>query len=243
VPPLVVARACALILAALVVLGCQRVERADGTGETQEGTTAADTTDTLDTTDTTAREPDSSFAIVAEEPTPDATVGGTPPVSEQASDSDADEEKASEGETVDWMRVDETAKKVTFDVVAGLTPENSAWNFNGYANGEMTITVPVGWTVVMNFTSRDADVPHSLFITDLKPPFPAVMPTKPAFPKAFSVNLQNGIGPGRKDTLRFTADKPGEYIMACGVPGHAASGMWDYFVVSAEAQRPQVTVR
>jgi sulfocyanin len=152
----------------------------------------------------------------------------------------ADRAGGGQGE-VEWMQVDEAKKKVNFDVVAGLTADNSAWNFNGYANGAMTITVPQGWTVTMKFSSRDADVPHSLYIIDEKPPYPAVMPETPAIPKAYSINLKNGIGPGKSDVLRFTSDKAGEFSMACGVPGHSASGMWDHFVISAGAVRPSVT--
>jgi hypothetical protein len=143
----------------------------------------------------------------------------------------------------DWMRVDEAGKKVEMDVVAGFTSENGGWNYNGYAKGEMTLTVPVGWTVVMNFSSHDANVPHSLYVTDQAPPYPSMMPGQPAIPRAYSINLPEGIGPGKSDVLRFTVDKPGEYHLVCGVPGHAASGMWDYFRVSAEARRPSVELK
>jgi sulfocyanin len=144
---------------------------------------------------------------------------------------------------VDWMRVDEAAKRVEFDVVAGLTPTNGSWNFNGYANGDLTITVPVGWSVVMNFTNHDANVPHSVYVLDREPPFPQVMPEKPGIPRAYSINLMTGIAAGREDTLRFPVPTAGRYTMPCGVPGHAASGMWDWFVVSAEAERPSVSTK
>jgi sulfocyanin len=143
----------------------------------------------------------------------------------------------------DWLRVDEAAKKVEMDVVAGLTGENGSWNYNGYAKGAMTLTIPVGWTVVMNFSSHDANVPHSLFITDQTPPYPNLMPDTPGIPRAYSINLQQGLGPGKSDVLRFAVDKPGEYYMVCGVPGHAASGMWDHLHVSSEAHRPSVELK
>jgi hypothetical protein len=34
----------------------------------------------------------------------------------------------------------------------------------------------------------------------------------------------------------FTADKAGQYAFVCGVPGHAAGGMWDEFDVSDSAK-------
>ncbi len=141
------------------------------------------------------------------------------------------------------MRVDEAGKTVQMDIVAGLTSATGSLNYNGYAKGEMTLTVPVGWTVVMNFSSRDADVPHSLFITDKAPPYPGVLTDEPAIPRAYSINLQEGILPGKSDVLRFLVDKAGQYFMVCGVPGHAASGMWDHLVVAANAPRPTVEVK
>ena len=95
----------------------------------------------------------------------------------------------------------------------------------------------------MNFSSHDANVPHSLYVTDQAPPYPSMMSGTPAIPRAYSINLQNGLGPGKSDVLRFTAGKPGEYYMVCGVPGHAASGMWDQFHVSGEAARPRVELK
>ena len=41
--------------------------------------------------------------------------------------------------------------------------------------------------------------------------------------------------------MHFKADKSGDYFIACGVPGHAASGMYINFVVSPTASRPTNT--
>jgi uncharacterized cupredoxin-like copper-binding protein len=43
--------------------------------------------------------------------------------------------------------------------------------------------------------------------------------------------------------LRFPVKQPGQYYLTCGVPGHAASGMWDHFVVSGDAPRPKVELK
>jgi len=40
------------------------------------------------------------------------------------------------------------------------------------------------------------------------------------------------------DTLRFTAQPAGEYLIFCGVSGHGAAGMWIRFRVSATAEAP-----
>lgn len=241
----------ALLGGILAASGCARAQDEKGTGRTGtssdrdlEGTPASPTaapTSVAPGTATTSVSPDTTTTSVSPgtattSVSPDAATE-TEGVSEQEETSSAPDRSPGD---VEWMQVDEANKKVNFDIVAGLTAENSAWNFNGYANGEMTITVPPGWTVTMKFSSRDADVPHSLYIIDEKPPFTTMMPDAPGIPRAYSINLKNGIGPGKTDTLRFTTTKAGEFTMACGVPGHAASSMWDRFVVSADAVRPRV---
>jgi sulfocyanin len=140
------------------------------------------------------------------------------------------------------MQADGANKKVHFEIVAGLTAENAAWNFNGQAEGDMTITVPQGWAVTMTFSNQDGDVPHSLYFLAGGPPFPDELPDESAIPRAYSINLKNGIGAGKEDELRFTSGSPGKFAMACGVFGHARAGMWDWFVVSTEAELPSVEI-
>jgi uncharacterized cupredoxin-like copper-binding protein len=40
--------------------------------------------------------------------------------------------------------------------------------------------------------------------------------------------------------MRFAAQPAGEYLIACGVPGHGAAGMWLRLRVSATATIPQL---
>jgi hypothetical protein len=52
-----------------------------------------------------------------------------------------------------------------------------------------------------------------------------------------------GITKGKVAVAQFTAAKPGKYLMICGFPGHAISGMYGTFVVSPLAfARPSMTV-
>src|SRR5688572_7494509 len=62
----------------------------------------------------------------------------------------------------EWYQVDHTARTVNLTVTAGLDATNNNWNFNGGANGNVTITVPEGYTVNMTFTNRDAAMAHSV---------------------------------------------------------------------------------
>src|SRR6266704_3330826 len=60
----------------------------------------------------------------------------------------------------------------------------------------------------------------------------------PAIPRAFTLRLNEGLVSEATDTLRFTAQPAGEYLIFCGVSGHGAAGMWIRFRVSATAEAP-----
>src|SRR5205809_5101279 len=60
-----------------------------------------------------------------------------------------------------WLQVDTVTKTVTFQLVAGLTGLNGALNFNGLRDGGLTLTVPTGGTVVMQFRKDDGMLRHS----------------------------------------------------------------------------------
>lgn len=141
------------------------------------------------------------------------------------------------------LQWDSTTNTVTYPIVAGLTPTSGAWNFNGYTKGNMTIIVPVGARVVMPFMSLDGNVPHSMGIIAGEPntaTLAAAPDREPALPGAVSRRYVTGIRSTDRDIVRFTANQAGEFLLVCGVPGHAAAGMWIRFTVSADADRPEI---
>jgi hypothetical protein len=139
-----------------------------------------------------------------------------------------------------WLTVDTTTRTATFESIAGLTGLNGALNFNGFKDGGLTLTVPLNWTVVINFTNHDGMLPHSAEIIDSVKPLPP-QPVDPAFPRAVTVRLAEGLAPEQKDTFRFVANKAGSYLLFCGVPGHGLAGMWIRFTVSPSDKRPKLT--
>ena len=128
---------------------------------------------------------------------------------------------------------------VQVTIVGGETTADGGFNLNGYARGGMTLTVPVGWKVVVEFENA-GPLAHSLIVLPYNATQPAVPPDKPAFPGAATKDLATGLPRGTKVTLSFIASRPGTYEIACGVPGHAAAGMWDKLVVSATATKPSI---
>jgi sulfocyanin len=142
-----------------------------------------------------------------------------------------------------WVQVDAAHRRVSFTVKAADGGANGTLNFNGYANGQMTVTVPAGWTVHIDFVNTGAGaLPHSLeVIREVAKIPPQGIP--PAIPKAESRDLIDGVPPLQTDSFDFTAQPAGRYLWFCGVPTHGFSGMWDRFVVSGSARLPSVAVK
>jgi plastocyanin len=141
-----------------------------------------------------------------------------------------------------WLRANGDTKTVTFDLTAGATPLNGALNFNGFRDGEMTLTVPAGWTVVMNFTNHDGMLSHSAEVVWDSMPVP-LGAVDPAIPRAYTKDLEQGIpAGGGKDVMRFTATQPGSYLIFCAVPGHGAGGMWIRLKVDASVTAPKMSL-
>jgi len=128
------------------------------------------------------------------------------------------------------------SKTATLTVVAAYDPSVAGgFNFDGYNNGRLTFTIPVGAHVVVRYTNPSA-IPHSAVITPLADHsltgnFPL------AFPGSASPNAASGVASLKApQTFSFVASKAGQYALVCGVPGHAAGGMWDTVIVSNAAQ-------
>lgn len=132
------------------------------------------------------------------------------------------------------------AHTVDISIVAGKDAAGGGFDFNGYRNGAMTITVPVGWQVAVHFVNAN-DLPHSVAVLPVgadKSPAPS---GNPVFSGATTKDLAGGLPKGGKQTFTFEASKAGTYEFVCGVSGHAIAGMWDKLVVSSTAEAPSVT--
>lgn len=136
-----------------------------------------------------------------------------------------------------WYSQD--GNNVTLDITAGSTDRGNYWNYNGSQFGEMTITVPVGANVTINFSNNDPNMAHSLGISEGFETAPAMVDPVAVFDGAISSNptsMTEGTMPGQSETITFVAGEAGEYVMVCYVAGHAVSGMWVKFVVSADGE-------
>ena len=138
-----------------------------------------------------------------------------------------------------WLKVDSVKKTADFQLTAGLTGLNGALNFNGFRDGGLTLTVPLNWTVVLHFLNHDGMLPHSAEVIGDQSPVPT-NPIPPAFDRAATTMLQDGLTSGQTDVVKFLANKTGSFLVFCGVPGHGAAGMWIRLNVDSTAAGPTV---
>ncbi|MCF8564520.1 hypothetical protein LLE49_07150 [Alicyclobacillus tolerans] len=140
-----------------------------------------------------------------------------------------------------WLVEHPRARSVDLTLVAGFNNHNRGFNFNGYSNGDMAVTVPKGWTVHVTFQNRNG-IAHSAMIV---PYNQHAKPSRftPAFSGSSTSNPSTGVARNSIQTFQFKADKTGQYAIICGVPGHAAAGMWDVFRVSDTAKTPSLTTK
>ena len=139
-----------------------------------------------------------------------------------------------QGAAAQYLAVDAGTKSVTVKLVAGATNALSGFNFNGYGNGQLKVTVPAGWKVTVN-CGNNASLPHSCAVVR------GAQDTSPAFPGAATPNPTVGLQKGQTASFSFTPDQPGTYRFACLVPGHMDAGMWDALTVAPAGGQPSIT--
>ncbi|KPV42139.1 sulfocyanin-like copper-binding protein [Alicyclobacillus ferrooxydans] len=150
--------------------------------------------------------------------------------------------------TQQYMTVDQSTKTVNIKVIGGYNAVNDRMNFNGYANGQMTIQVPVGYTVNLDF-QNNGGIPAEIGVYDAA--------NNLAFPKAgdslqaIDENADMGVLPGTNEKYTFVADHTGTYEMENLInffPQFAQGkqnrnvGMWDVFKVVQNGS-PQITAQ
>jgi plastocyanin len=137
---------------------------------------------------------------------------------------------ADTGDTTQYLSYDAGSNTVTFKLVAG------PFVFNGYGNGEATLTLPPKSNVVINFLQDDG-TPHSAEVDSGDGPVPN-SGGNPAIPRAYTNKVIEGLPQGATDQIKFTAPDSGKYRIICGVPGHATGGMWIWMVIDPSAKTP-----
>ena len=118
-------------------------------------------------------------------------------------------------------------------IVSTLNNANYGMNFNGYAKGGATFTVPTGWTVEVTFRNN-SPVPHSVVVVE-EGDTRKLQFKEPCFENAATPDFKTGTVK-KEERFSFVVDEEGDYAFACGFPAHAAAGHWIRLTVSDEAK-------
>lgn len=130
------------------------------------------------------------------------------------------------------LKYDSATNTVTFELIGGP----SGFQFNGYASGGATLTLPPKANVVINFVNKDG-TPHSAEVISGEGALPN-SGGDAAIPRAYTNQLLQGLPQEAGDAMRFQAPDQGTYRIFCGVPGHGLSGMWIWMKVDPNAKAP-----
>ncbi|MBX6353100.1 MAG: hypothetical protein IRZ10_07160 [Thermoflavifilum sp.] len=138
-----------------------------------------------------------------------------------------------------WYALGKDPKSLDLTITAQAG--NNPMNFNGYGKGDLKIQVPVGWKVNVKFVNQQGQVPHSVGFVQWADRQSPTGQFTPAFNGSTGPEdkFKSGVT-SEGESFSFTADKAGQYAMVCGVPGHAAAGMWDEFDVDAKLTSPVI---
>ncbi len=114
-----------------------------------------------------------------------------------------------------------STKTVTLTLIAGYNQSNQGFNFDGGYKGNKTITIPIGYRVVVHLEDH-AQLPHSAAVIGPT----GTSATGPIIPGAATPNPLTGTPPGQSASFSFQATKTGSYRIGCLFPGHLILGMY-----------------
>jgi len=146
---------------------------------------------------------------------------------------------ASPGRSVSsWLSFDDDRRTASLSLVAGDGSENDGWNYNGHAHGSVTVVVPEGFEVTIDFTNKDPANHHSVAVLEASDAFPVsfdgVDPVFEGAATSGATSSTESTALDESETIGFLADRAGSYAFVCLVPAHAATGMWIGFEVASD---------
>lgn len=135
----------------------------------------------------------------------------------------------------DFLRLGKAPKTVEVVLVAVYNDDNYGMNFNGHAKGSAVYTIPKGWKVHVTFINP-SPVPHSVIVAE-KDDIRKLQVPEPYFKGAAVEKHLQGVAFDKR-TFEFVPDEAGEFVFACGFPGHTMNGHWLALDISDTAQKP-----
>jgi hypothetical protein len=124
------------------------------------------------------------------------------------------------------MHADPASHAVVITLIAGYPAGDYQFNYNGYGNGTLVISIPAGWQVTVQCENRGT-VPNSCAVVKGRSD---VAPVEPGWS---TPDPTRGLDPGQSATFEFMPSNSGSYRIASLVGGNEASGMWADLEVTA----------
>jgi hypothetical protein len=118
-----------------------------------------------------------------------------------------------------YIHSDSAARTVVITLIAGYPAGDYQFNYDGYGNGTLVISIPVGWQVTVQCENRGT-VPNSCAVVQGKND---IAPIEPSWS---TPDPSRGLAPGQSATFAFNPSTSGSYRIASLVGGNEASGMW-----------------
>ncbi len=151
-----------------------------------------------------------------------------------------------------WIKNDPAAKTVVMEIVADwnqvarYAKENirtDIIDFNGYWGGNLTIMVPTGWSVRIEFINGSQSFRHSLMVTGVyaQSEMPMKLEAKDAIWSAYT-DPPEGIYTNERRQLDFVAQQSGSYFLACARQTHLMDGYWIGFEVRDDLEQAVAVV-
>jgi hypothetical protein len=133
-----------------------------------------------------------------------------------------------------WIKNDPASKTVAMEIVADWNQvaryakdniRTDIIDFNGYWGGNLTIVVPTGWSVNIEFINGSQSFRHSLMVTRVyaQSEMPVKLEAKDAIWGAYT-DPPEGISTNEGRQLSFTAKQAGTYFLACARQTHLMDG-------------------
>src|SRR5487761_414730 len=124
------------------------------------------------------------------------------------------------------IHADAATQTAVVTLIAGHPATDIQFNYDGYGNGALVLTVPTGWQVTIQCVNHGT-VPNSCAVVA------DGSATAPVVPGWSTADPRRGLYPGQSASFVFTPTATGSYRIASLVDGNEASGMWADLEVAA----------
>jgi hypothetical protein len=125
-----------------------------------------------------------------------------------------------------FLHVDAPRHAAVLTLIAGSPATDYQFNYDGYANGSLVVTIPTGWELTVQCENH-ATVPNSCAVVS------GARSTQPVQPDWSTADPVHGLEPGSSGGFKITPAATATYRLASLVPGAEASGMWAALRVTA----------